>query len=188
MIFYIKNVYDIPSEEIAQIYNTMPELRKNRVDSLKMEADRLNSIVAWSLVKKGMAHFGVNADDYEYAIADSGKPYLVGCSYCFSISHSDKMVAVSVCDNEVGIDVQMVVDDYERVARKICTPNELAIINDKYSFAKIWTHKEATVKCTSAGIRDMIKYDFSKEYDPQFDYNVINNENYCIVECKKVGD
>lgn len=188
MIFSVENVAELPSEELTAIYNSMPNARKSRVDAIKTDIDRANSIVAWRLVRQGMEHFGIDVDDYDYALDDNGKPYLVGCPLHFSISHSGDMVAVSVCDTEVGIDVQKTVDDYARIAKKVCTPDEIAFIKNKYDFIKVWAHKEATVKCTGEGISAMTKYDFSKEYDPCFCYTTYHNDDFCIVECKKVSE
>lgn len=187
MIFCVENVDSYSHDELTNIYNSMPSVRQARVDKMKMPKDRANSIVAWQLVKQGMERFGINADDYDYAVDDNGKPYLVDCPYYFSISHSDSVVVVSVCDTEVGVDVQTIVDDYEKIAKRICTPNEIALIKSKQDFLLVWTHKEATVKCTGEGISAMEKYDFSKDYESCFDYTFLNNEKYCVVECKKVG-
>lgn len=182
------NTNTIPCDKLNEIYKKMPLLRQQRVDKIKIDVDRANSIVAWDMIEKLMAKNGINAYDYDYAVDDNGKPYLVDCPLYFSISHSKNVVAVSVCDTEVGVDVQHIVDDYDKIAKKVCTKNELEQIKTKRDFLRVWTHKEATVKCTGAGIADMTRYDFSKEYDSQFRYTFYEFDDYCLVECKKEGD
>lgn len=187
MYSVIKNTNTIPSSKLNEIYKKMPLLRQQRVDRIKCDNDKANSIIAWDMLADLMKKMGVNVYDYEYAVDENGKPYFVDCPLHFSISHSKNVVVVSVCDTEVGVDVQHMVDDYEKIAKRVCTNNELDLIKTKHDFLGVWTHKEATVKCTGAGIADMIRYDFSKEYDSQFCYTVYEFDDYCIVECKKVG-
>lgn len=177
----------ISDDVLQEIYKKMPLIRQKKADTLKKSVDRANCILAWSLLEDLLNQNGVNIYDYNYIIGDNGKPYLDGCPYYFSISHSNNAVIASVADSEVGVDIQYAVDDYDRVAKRVCTNNELMAIKDKYDFVRIWALKEATVKCLGTGIADLEKYDFSSKYDKRFLYDEYDGGEYYIVECKRAG-
>ncbi len=172
------------NDELSEIYKKMPFIRQKKADALKHDIDRANCIIAWSVLDELMTKNGINIYDYKYEIGENGKPYLVDCPLYFSISHSGDSVAVAVADSDIGVDIQYAVDDYEKIAKRVCTDDELMVIMDKYDFVRIWTMKEATVKCTGVGIADMKKYD-SLNKDDSFVYDTYDGGEYYIVECKK---
>lgn len=188
IVYIIKRVTDkISLDELNEIYEKMPLPRRQRVDKIKHDNDRANSIIAWDMLEELMQKNGINVYDYEYNASDNGKPYFVDCPFHFSISHSSNYVMVGVSDCEIGVDIQHAVDDYDKIAKRVCTPNELALINDKYDFNAIWAKKEATVKCIGVGIAGLSDVDTT--LDNGFEYKVqtlFNNKEICIAECKNM--
>lgn len=107
---------------------------------------------------------------------DSGKPYLENA--VFSFSHSDTLAACAVVTDikkedylyfegdpaEIGIDVEILKEDKERhqkIAERYFSKEEIKRLEDaqNYSreFLKIWTKKEAFIKCTGNGLKDIRK-------------------------------
>lgn len=106
----------------------------------------------------------------------TGKPYLENA--VFSISHSKNVVACAVVTDkladecfsfngsplEIGIDIE----EYQKNDERYCKiaqryfsseENENLNLSEDYSleFLKLWTKKEAYVKCTGNGLKDISK-------------------------------
>lgn len=103
--------------------------------------------------------------------AENGKPYFVGFDHVtFNLSHSGHMVACAlvlespgIFATPVGVDIQKVPDSCEKVAKiaeNYYTEGEKALLFpylDDISaycreFTRIWTRKEAMVKCSGIGL------------------------------------
>lgn len=88
-----------------------------------------------------------------------GAPYIVGRPDLFvSISHCRAAVAVAVSEKgRVGIDVECRRKVTPSLMERVCTPDELAAINEAadptMQFLSFWTRKEAILKCRGTGIR-----------------------------------
>ena len=74
----------------------------------------------------------------------------------FNLSHSGGYIAAVVADCPVGIDVETKSDPDGRVAKRFFSGEEqqaiLAAEDPQLAFRRIWTRKEAYVKCTGTGI------------------------------------
>jgi phosphopantetheinyl transferase len=106
----------------------------------------------------------------------NGKPYLENA--VFYVSHSKTLVACAVVTpkaekidlqlegnpTEIGLDIEVFVKDderYRKIAKRYFSKDENEFLNgaEDYSleFLKLWTKKEAFVKCTSEGLKDIRK-------------------------------
>lgn len=87
--------------------------------------------------------------DPNYRYDEQNRPYLPGCNYKISISHTTGLVAVAFSsDQEVGVDVESVNRNFQGVAGKYLTTRE-AYQSNLYKhehFALIWSVKEAIYK------------------------------------------
>jgi len=89
--------------------------------------------------------------DYDLEYNEYGKPYLAGNPLFFNISHSGEYTACALSDREVGIDIQK--NGLKKHAmRKVCTPEELAVIKTAEDFTRIWTIKESYAKALGVGL------------------------------------
>lgn len=72
-----------------------------------------------------------------------------------SFSHSENLVAGCVSNSHhVGIDIQKIRPVNFKVLNKICTQDELSQIEiTEDNFFRIWTIKEAALKCTGLGFQ-----------------------------------
>lgn len=101
-----------------------------------------------------------------------GKPYLAGSNYHISMSHSRAMVAVVASPQAIGIDIQVVVQKIDRIARKFLTPLELDRI-DETSYIEtlhvLWGAKESLYKAYGKRQLDFRKHIWTDPvvYNPQ---------------------
>ena len=86
----------------------------------------------------------------DYMKDERGKPYIPGTNLHVSISHSKAGIACVIAEFPVGIDIEEVSRMKLMLARKICTPAELAQFDEtecKQDFlCRLWTLKEANYK------------------------------------------
>lgn len=86
---------------------------------------------------------------------DYGAPYIEGGPH-FSISHCKRGIAVAVCENPIGIDIEAIRSFKPELMRK--TMNEDEQLRITYSaipeveFIRFWTQKEALLKLQGTGI------------------------------------
>lgn len=94
----------------------------------------------------------------EIAVEDRGKPYFVGNSWHFSISHTRKRAFCALSPVPVGIDAEEMDRDVNlRLAEKILSPAEKEQFDraedKRLALLKFWVLKEAAAKSTGEGIR-----------------------------------
>jgi phosphopantetheinyl transferase len=93
--------------------------------------------------------------DVPYVKDERGKPYIPGYNLHMSISHCKAGVSCIIADVPVGIDVEEISRFDIKIARKICTENELLLLNkadNKQDFlCRLWVLKEAYFKMTGTG-------------------------------------
>jgi 4'-phosphopantetheinyl transferase len=93
----------------------------------------------------------MNTDQYiDCRIDENGKPYLINFPYYISLSHSYEYAAVMISKNKaVGIDIEIIKDKIERIARKFLNSEELAFIDQEQRTEHLytcWCAKEAIYK------------------------------------------
>ena len=91
--------------------------------------------------------------------AENGKPFLSNYpDVHFNMSHCKNAVAVALHDAPVGIDVECRRSISRALMERVCCREELSVIeaaeDAEMEFLRLWTQKEALLKCTGAGIRD----------------------------------
>ena len=91
------------------------------------------------------------------ARGDRGKPYFLGSSFHFSITHTKHHAFCALSDKPVGIDAEELDRNIDlRLAGKILSPFEIAqfeaAADKRISLLTFWVLKEAAGKCTGAGI------------------------------------
>ena len=91
------------------------------------------------------------------ARGNRGKPYFLGSSFHFSITHTKHHAFCALSDKPVGIDAEELDRNIDlRLAGKILSPSEIAqfeaAADKRISLLTFWVLKEAAGKCTGAGI------------------------------------
>lgn len=128
--------------------NLLPKYRLDKINRLKNENDKLTSACAGFLVRKFIGDCKISLNEY-------GKPYAENGKF-FSLSHSGDYVIISLGDFETGCDIELTKDlNFERLGKIVFHKNELNKLSqaeDKKScFYKLWTAKEAFIKCLGEG-------------------------------------
>ena len=137
--------------------------------SLKRKESVCAKFILCNMLEKlyGMKDFFITADK-------NGKPYMKNASLFFNISHSKDIVFCTVCEKEVGCDVQVISEFKPKVAERFFTENEYNVLSESETpdtdFIKLWTVKESILKYSGKGIAGgLSSYDF---------YDCINKDSF----------
>ena len=135
-------------ETSGELYKQL-QLKEHEVDYLEKLNNGRRSL-HW-LSTRVLLRKMLNTQEYiDCQVDEHGKPYLVNSPYYISLSHSFDYAAVMISeDRPVGIDIELVKDKIERVAKKFMSTAELAFIDPEQSVEHLyacWCAKEAIYK------------------------------------------
>lgn len=141
-------------------YREVDDERRRRIDGFRFEQDRRLSLGAGILLKRALADKGIR--DMEIAYMPDGKPCLRNSSeWHFSLSHSGAAAMCVLAAQSVGCDIERIGNPPLKVARKVFSKEEQAILYSlededkrKYFYA-LWTAKESFLKMTGEGLKTM---------------------------------
>lgn len=162
-------ILNINELDIDEISGCVSKARLEKASKIKSEVDRARSIAVEYLLNSMLDELHsqvstpVNLEYDRY-----GKPHVycgsgAGSEIFFSLSHSGDYVACAISDKACGIDIEKHSDkrDYEKIAKRICTENELSRISSSKSFYNVWTLKESVLKAVGLGLSlDMKSFEF----------------------------
>ncbi len=133
------------SEELCQLYE-LSESEQYQFNHFKSEK-RKTEFLAARIVLEGILGYKPEINYTEH-----GKPILPNSTLHLSISHSGELVAVFLSDRKVGVDVENIHRNIDKVAHRFLHEKEKNFIDSTSSpqLAKIilWSAKEALFKCT----------------------------------------
>lgn len=178
MKWYKFDIREFDNDEYNKWYSLLSKEKQQYVDSLRCDDDKKRSVAGEMLARKAIAEWcSVNIESILFEKAKHGKHFAKNLNIEFNISHSGDMVVCAVNDTPVGIDIEKIRPIDLKVAKRICTDQELYHLfrhtpteNDfKYTedaelltrFFKIWTAKESCGKCNGKGLADAKKTDCS---------------------------
>ena len=128
-----------------------PEGRMSEINGCKSDKARREKYWAWILLEHALKDsFNLDIDNLRFAKNDNGK--WESDKAFFSVSHSDKLVAVAVSDSAVGVDIEREAELRAGVETKILTDGEMSEYNELPSamralyVIKKWCQKEAIFK------------------------------------------
>ena len=98
---------------------------------------------------------------FEYG--EHGKPAIVGHpEIYFNMSHCREAAICVLSDKPVGVDIESIRRYSESLARYTMNDTELKQIEQaerrEVEFIRLWTLKEAVLKCSGEGIRNNMKH------------------------------
>ncbi|MBR0147325.1 MAG: 4'-phosphopantetheinyl transferase superfamily protein [Eubacterium sp.] len=150
----------------------LPAWRQESCTRMRFERGRLQQLAAGLLLRYAlMDAAGIDLMKAEVTINEHGKPGFVLSQNAatdaaekgdvhFNISHSDDYIAVAIADRPVGIDVEVKTDPDLKVTSRFYSPAEQQAVrtasDPQREFRRLWTRKEAYVKCTGTGIYDSV--------------------------------
>lgn len=133
--------------EPSQIF---PPAREEEISSCSNERVRLQKIAVWHVLQSGLQHaYGLDIRNAAVQKTACGKWESAKC--CFSLSHTDRGVAVAVSDKAVGVDREDLPNPKltRALFERIATRAERARCGDaptEAEIAALWTKKEALFK------------------------------------------
>lgn len=190
MKLYKYNIRELSNDEYQKWYSLLGTEKQHKVDRFRFEDDKKRTVVGEMLTRKAISEWcNVAVEDVIFDNKEHGKPYAVGLNVKFNISHSGDIVVCAIDSSPVGIDVERIRPVDLKVAKWICTGDELLYLfghipleqDFAYTtdivvltrFFEIWTKKEAYAKWVGKGI-DIIKIDSTKIFlQTLFDNNYI---------------
>lgn len=146
-----KNIDSLSKEDIALWEKGLDSDRKGSVNR-KRPKDRKLSICGDLLA---LEVFKERYPDRKFSIkrTEHGKPFFEDSDLFFSVSHKGEIAVCAYDNRPIGVDIEQIKPFNERLAKRICTSDELEYIsNDPLRFAEIWTVKEAYSKLIGNGI------------------------------------
>ncbi len=160
----------------------LDEGERARADRLAGRRRRVRFVRSRALLRVLLGgYLGVDPRSLRLGVGAEGKPHLLDddgrprCDLRFNLSHTAAVWALAVRrDAEVGVDVERVDRraDVEGVARRMFAPGEreaLARLDQdsaRLAFFRVWSTREALVKCLGAGMFSL-DLEFEVEADPR---------------------
>lgn len=146
---------NLKNKSIDDIFNDYKEYINDKdiekMDKYKLEINKKQSIMS-SILKNKYIKGDIYYNEY-------GKP-LSDMIY-FNISHSNDFVILARSQKKIGIDIEYILKDFSNdLINHICNIDEINYINqnDKNkAFYKLWTQKEAILKCEGIGLTNKLK-------------------------------
>ena len=143
----------------ARCLQNLSSARQRKASSFYFEKDRLLSAAAGVVLDFGLKHYGLSEKEVCMAYNPFEKPYLPGrTGLHFNLSHSGTKAICSFSDCEVGADIEEISGRHTALTKSICTEEEAGYLSllekEEYTaaFFRIWTAKEAFLKCIGKGL------------------------------------
>lgn len=188
------NVDDL---NLSKAYNLLPYNRKEKFNKFRFEKDKKLSAGAYLLLKKLLDEEQITKPIFK--IDKFGKAYISNYeSIHFNLSHSGKLVACTISDSEVGVDIEYNDSEIDlNIAKNYFYNREYkSIMNSKKpsnEFFKYWVLKESYMKYTGLGfhlaldsfeivIGDEIKL---KNDQNNLKFSLFDVEEYKMATCSK---
>ncbi len=139
----------------------LSEQRREQVLQFKYEMGRKTCAAVYLLLCEGLRKEFGYMEKPIFAYGEHGKPYLADRpDIHFNVSHCREAAACVVSHRPVGIDVESIRSFNESLVRYTMNDDEVARImqseRQDVEFIKLWTMKEAVLKCSGEGIsRDL---------------------------------
>ena len=168
MVYIFDRLDQYTDEAYEKHLSSLPAWRRKKALQYKKLDDRKRSVLAFVLLQRALREeYGIT-EIPEFVYNEFGKPSLPNLPIHFSLSHCKDAVTCAVSDHNIGIDVESIVPYNPDVARRVCTADELKMLeqssNKDVEFIKLWTVKEAISKYEGMGLSlpfseiDVIKY------------------------------
>ena len=160
----------------------LSEQRREQCLKFKHEQGRRTCAAAYLLLCEGLRkEYGIEEPPvFEYG--EHGKPSIVGHpEIYFNISHCREAAICVLSDKPVGVDIESIRTYNESLARYTMSDEEMIQIERAerrdVEFIRLWTLKEAVLKCSGEGIRN----DMKRVLDGLKHVKTVINEKKCYI-------
>ena len=188
MVYLCIRQDSIPQSNLEKTLALMAPERRCQVERISHDDVRRATLCGEWLCKQMLAEqSGQASKDIRLFRDKNGKPQAENLPFHFNVSHSGAWVACAVSEVPIGIDLEVVRERDLAVARRICSPDEMAYIFDSeqdrlYRFLQVWTAKEAYVKLTGIGIKAMSEANYFDLKDRLF---FVQKDDYILSVIEK---
>lgn len=177
MIYVFDNIAETRDEQCERLLEQLPQSRKEKAQAFTGSKRKI-AVCEYFELKK-LLGLKENAD---FCYNENGKPLLSG--HHFNISHCGDVVCIAVSETPVGVDMEKTREYDRRFAQYILNDDELAFCEKQQdkdeSITKLWTQKEATIKCLGLSMSTPLKNIIDER---RFNYNFQQYKDYYICEC-----
>jgi 4'-phosphopantetheinyl transferase len=147
---------------ITTLKTVLDKTELYRAERYHFEKDRNRFIICRALLKLILAkQMDTNVSDLKIGTEVNKKPYLISDNQVkFNLSHTDDLAIIALSNKDVGIDLEYQKQDFDfkEVLTHVYSNEEINTIlkseNQRYTFYKFWTRKEAIVKAIGTGINE----------------------------------
>jgi 4'-phosphopantetheinyl transferase len=162
MIFNIK--LEDYKYHISELTSLLHREELQKAEKYHFEKDSNRFIICRALLKCILANrTGIDLYEIKIELDINNKPFLdKNNNIHFNLSHSKDYGIIALSNNNIGIDLEYLHNDFEYmdVMPTVFSLKEIDVVlskqNKTYQFFKYWTRKEAIVKATGTGINDFL--------------------------------
>lgn len=133
----------------ARYFGTFP----NRREEASCQHELAQKLLNWAMKQE----YGVEPASFNLAYGPQGKPFFADHPARFSLSHCRGLVCCALSGEEIGVDAERILPYDPRLARRICTPEEMEYLSSApdrdEALTVLWTLKESLMKLTGEGMR-----------------------------------
>lgn len=171
-IFIINGVSSFKFNKLEKYIDKL--YKKNRINKYVFEKDKAQAVLSELLIRVLYCEQNnVSNSDVIFKFNEFGKPFIENYkNFCFNISHSNDVIVAIIDNEDIGIDVELIQNLSDDLAKFFCTENEYNQIlkEEKNNKGKlitfIWSLKEAYLKFLGTGMSKSFK-----------SFDVISREN-----------
>ncbi len=161
---------DVAPESLAALEETLSELERERAEKFTFYRDRCRFVAGRGFLRAALSDYiSVKPGEVEFQYDDRGKPRLGppfdNSGIHFNLAHSEGLALLAITTiGPVGIDLEHIrlFPDVDDVILKFFSPREGELFrrlppeHKPSVFFSLWTHKEAFLKATGAGITRLL--------------------------------
>ncbi|MCW5554735.1 MAG: 4'-phosphopantetheinyl transferase superfamily protein [Verrucomicrobiae bacterium] len=161
---------DVAPDSLAALEETLSELERERAEKFTFHRDRHRFVGGRGFLRAALSNYlCVKPGEVEFQYDDRGKPRLGppfdNSGIHFNLAHSEDLALLAITTiGPVGIDLEHIrlFPDVDDVILKCFSAREvewfrhLSPEQKPWAFFSLWTHKEAFLKATGAGITRLL--------------------------------
>lgn len=175
-------------EDFAQVLSEDELVRARR---FHFEQHRQRFIAGRGILRNILSRYlNIEPSEINFGYEPRGKPFLEhklnGNNLCFNLSHSQNYALyVMSLNNSIGVDLEGISPktDVVSLAQRFFSPSEFAVIESappeqqQQLFFRYWTCKEAYLKATGTGLKDLQKVEIYLTPEQPAQLNIPNIAN-----------
>ena len=184
---YAADIQSLSDKSVFEkAYISVSEYRRQKVDKMKHQEDKMRSLGAGLLLQKVLYDFGIDEKTAVFETNQNGKPHIMHADrdsglppLHFNLSHSGDYAMCVIGDNLAGCDVERVRKIDLKIADRFFAPSEIELIKTQptseaqiNTFFRLWTLKESYIKAEGQGLSMGLK-----TFSVQPDSNKIIRDN-----------